>query len=248
MIKMTLNFLIIFACWLICSSAIFTAIYYDSGSSNDSYRSFSVTVTTLFSASLAVYDDKFTILEPLGSILLSIYVVISAVMLINLLIALLTEAYSEISKHANSRHRATLINYRHRWAWDDCNSYLIFLPPPLNILSLLLIPFSMLFNKRIMVQINTRFCKTMFFIVYVMPMIIVFTLINLVLLVLAWFKGFFTINSLLLKKQPFINFALWLLFGVFILIWVILKDVYNIIYISIESMASEKNKKGKSYR
>ena len=30
MIKMTLNFLIIFACWLICCSGIFTAIWYDS--------------------------------------------------------------------------------------------------------------------------------------------------------------------------------------------------------------------------
>lgn len=98
MIRMTLNFLIIFACWLICSAAIFTAIYYDSDSSNGSYKSFSVTVTTLFSASLAVYDDEFTILEPLGSIMLSIYVIISAVMLINLLIALLTEAFSAISK------------------------------------------------------------------------------------------------------------------------------------------------------
>ena len=93
MIKMTLNFLIIFACWLICCSAIFTAIYYDSDSSDSNYRSFSVTITTLFSATLAVYDDNFTILEPLGSILMSVFVVISAVMLINLLIALLTEAY-----------------------------------------------------------------------------------------------------------------------------------------------------------
>ena len=52
MIKMTLNFLIIFACWLVCCAAIFTAIYYDS---NQQYKSFSVSLTTLFSASLTVY-------------------------------------------------------------------------------------------------------------------------------------------------------------------------------------------------
>ena len=133
MIKMTLNFLIIFACWLICCSAIFTAIYYDSDSSGGSYKSFSITITTLFSATLAVYDDQFTILEPLGSILMSTFVIISGVMLINLLIALLTEAFAHISRQADSRHRSILITYRHRWGWSSTHSFLIFVPPPLNV-------------------------------------------------------------------------------------------------------------------
>jgi len=87
---MTLNFLIIFACWLVCCAAIFTAIFYDT---NEYYESFSVSLTSLFSASLSVYSNNFVKLEPLGSIMLSIFVIISAVMLINLLIALLTEAF-----------------------------------------------------------------------------------------------------------------------------------------------------------
>lgn len=217
MIRMTLNFLIIFACWLICSSAIFTAIYYDSGSSLDSYKSFAVTVTTLFSAALAVYDDNFTILEPLGSILLSIYVVISAVMLINLLIALLTEAFSAISKQADSRHRAILINYRHRWAWNDYHSYLIFAPPPLNVLSFFILPFGLFLSEKHLTRINKGFCKTIFFFVYVLPMIMVFIIFNQLLLIFAWLKGFYTIRSVIFKRRPVINLLLWPLFGIFIL-------------------------------
>ena len=139
MVKMTLNFLVIFACWLVCCAAIFTSIYYDDPES--SYSSFSLSLITLFSASLSVYSNNFGKYEPLGSILLSIFVVISAVMLINLLIALLTEAFSDLSKQADSRHRATLILYRHRWAWDKRFSFLIFVPPPMSCLSYFLLPF-----------------------------------------------------------------------------------------------------------
>ncbi len=100
MIKMTLNFLIIFACWLICCSAIFTAIWYDSPldeNGENSYSSFSITFTTLFSASLAAYGNDFTKNVLLGNVMLSIFVIVSAVMLINLLVALLTEAFTAIS-------------------------------------------------------------------------------------------------------------------------------------------------------
>ena len=80
--------------------------------------------------------------------MLSIYVEISAVMLINLMIALLTEAFSEISKQADSRHRSILISYRHRWAWDNHHSYLIFTPPTINALSLALVPFTLFMTDK----------------------------------------------------------------------------------------------------
>ncbi|CDW91749.1 transient receptor potential channel [Stylonychia lemnae] len=246
MIKMTLNFLIIFACWLICCSAIFTAIYYDSDSSDGNYRSFAVTVTTLFSATLAVYDDNFTILEPLGSILMSMFVVISAVMLINLLIALLTEAYQNISRNADSRHRAILINYRHRWSWNDYHSYLIFAPPPLNAFALLILPFGLFLSDKPLKRMNNAFCKIVFILIYVLPMVIVFFAYNEILFILAWLKGFYSVQSLLYKKKPAYNALLWLLFGIFILQWVIIKDMYYILAISFES-AKPKSKQQQKY-
>ena len=239
MIKMTLNFLIIFACWLVLSSAVFTAIYYDS---NDEYRSFSVTLTTLFSASLAVYDNGFSKLEPLGSIMISIYVVISAVMLINLLIALLTEAFSEISKQANSRHRAILISYRHRWAWNPCHSYLIFTPPPINSFAFLLVPFGIVLSDKYMVTINNIYCKLMFIIIYALPMILVFIVCNILLVPFAWIKGFASIRNIVFHRKIFSNLMLWTFTGVFILIIVIFKDVYNIAMIALESIALQNRK------
>lgn len=62
----------------------------------ENYSSFTMSITTLFAAALTVYEDDFTTMEPLGSILLSIYVIVSAIMLVNLLIALLAEAFSDL--------------------------------------------------------------------------------------------------------------------------------------------------------
>lgn len=45
-------------------------------------------------------------------ILLSIFVIVSNIVLVNLLIALLSEAFYNVSKEADSRHRAILIGYR----------------------------------------------------------------------------------------------------------------------------------------
>lgn len=69
------------------------------------------------------------------------------------------------------------------------------------------------------------YCKTMFFLVYVIPMLLVFLLFNVLVLPLAWLKGFLTLNSLLLKDRPLSNLGLWTFLGVFVLLYVIMKDL-----------------------
>jgi len=241
MIKMTLNFLIIFACWLVCCAAIFTAIYYDT---NEQYQSFSVSLTTLFSASLTVYTNDFKKLEPLGSIMLSVFVVISAVMLINLLIALLTEAFSDLSKQADSRHRSILIKYRHRWAWDEKQSYLIFVPPPLNVLAFLILPFTLCLGEQAFRALNKVYCKVMFLLIYSVPMAAAFIVYNSLIMPLAWFKGFYVLKYLLISNRPFANFILWLLFGFPILIFVIFKDTVYIFKTVLKSLKERPAKQG----
>ena len=237
MIKMTLNFLIIFACWLICCAAIFTAIFH---SESDNYENFTVSLTSLFAASLTVYNNDFGNLSVLGSIMISIFVIISAVMLINLLIALLTEAFSDLSKQADSRHRAILIKYRHRWEWDDFASYLIFAPPPINCISFLLVPFHVVLSKNFMSKLNSCYCKFIFFIIYLIPMLVVFLILNIIFIPLAYLKGFTKLKDLIVMKSPFVNFLIWFFFGLPILMLVTINDLVHVFLISVESLEMTK--------
>ena len=71
-----------------------------------------MTFTSLFAASLTVYDTQlFENNKWLGMILLSLFVIVSNIVLVNLLIAILSEAFNKVSKEADSRHRAILIGY-----------------------------------------------------------------------------------------------------------------------------------------
>lgn len=143
-----MSFLAIFFCWLICMSAVFTSIWYND-SDKDLYSNFPMTITNLFAASLTVYDTQlFENNKLIGIILLSLFVIVSNIVLVNLLIALLSEAFYNVSKEADSRHRAILIGYRNRWRWSDEFGFLIFVPPPANIISLIALPFLMVLNKR----------------------------------------------------------------------------------------------------
>lgn len=108
-----------------------------------------MSITSLFAASLTVYDtQKFENNKAIGMILLSIFVIVSNIVLVNLLIALLSEAFYNVSKEADSRHRAILIGYRNRWRWSDEFGFLIFVPPPINIVCFVALPFLMVLNKR----------------------------------------------------------------------------------------------------
>jgi hypothetical protein len=73
-------------------------------------------VRSLFSAALANFDlaafDEHLVL---GGLLLGIYLLMAHVMLLNLLIALLANVYSDLILRVDSEHRAVVIAYYNRW-------------------------------------------------------------------------------------------------------------------------------------
>ena len=83
-------------------SAVFTSIWYED-SEEGLYSTFPMSITSLFAASLTVYDtQKFENNKTIGIILLSIFVIVGNIILVNLLIALLSEAFYNVSKEADS--------------------------------------------------------------------------------------------------------------------------------------------------
>ena len=72
-------------------------------------------------------------------------------------------------------------------------------------------------------------------------MLITFVIYNMIILPLAWFKGFYVIRSLILPKRFFLNMGIWLLFGAFIILAVIMKDTWNVLKVMLGSLRNRKN-------
>lgn len=116
MMKEVVNFFLIFMVFLLCSAAIFTALF---TSANEGYVDFETSIRTLFSSALANFDlTTFTDYLALGAFILAIYLLIGNVMLLNLLIAILSNVYAEINVRVDSEHRAVVVSYYNRWYWN----------------------------------------------------------------------------------------------------------------------------------
>mmetsp|Transcript_20789 Transcript_20789/g.3363 ORF Transcript_20789/g.3363 Transcript_20789/m.3363 type:complete len:150 (+) Transcript_20789:71-520(+) len=139
-----MTFLILFFCLLICSAAVFTSLFNESG---PSYVDFATSCRTLYAAALGNFNfESFTDNLALGGIMLGAYLLIANVLLLNLLIALLANIYSDVILKVDSEHRSVVIAYHDRWFWDDDYGFLIFLPSPLTYIVLALSPL-VLFTK-----------------------------------------------------------------------------------------------------
>lgn len=129
----------IFICLAIASTAIFTAILSGSGTKFEDFQS---SGRTLFQAALAAFDlNAFTDNIAYGGFLLSVFLFVSNVMFLNLLIAMLSNVYSELIVKVDSEHRSVVISYFNRFNWDKKYGFLIFLPSPLSYITLLATPF-----------------------------------------------------------------------------------------------------------
>ena len=94
-------------------------------------------VFTLFSAAMGNFEfDELALASPVfGPVLMTIYLFIALVMLLNLLIAILSDVYAEVQTQAlreiNFAKTKALSDHRIFWDMEETN---IALPPPLNLL------------------------------------------------------------------------------------------------------------------
>ena len=139
------KYLLIYLIIMICAATIYTTIFYKA---SKQYRLYSVTFTTLFQGYLnnsKVFD--FDYYNMFGAILCITFVTCGGLILVNMLIALLSNEYTQLSKVVDAAHRSVLITYFKRYKWDKNYGYLIFLTTPLNILNFFIIPINILFRE-----------------------------------------------------------------------------------------------------
>lgn len=139
------KYLLIYLILMICAATLYTTLFYRA---SPMYESYSVTFTTLFQGYLNnsnVFDFKYY--EIFGAICCIAFVTVGGLILVNMLIALLSNEYTRLSKVVDAAHRSVLINYFKRYKWDKNYGYLILLTTPLNIINFFILPINLLFRE-----------------------------------------------------------------------------------------------------
>jgi hypothetical protein len=220
--------LVIYGVYVTCCSAIFTAIFHGYSSQ---FQDFSTTIVTLIGAFMNNFDtENFNnpISRTFGSISIIIYVCISGVLLINLLIALLSNVYENYCVLVDASHRSVLISFYRKYRWDEKNGYLIFLTTPLNVINLFILPFSFFFKDK--KKFNEYVCKFNYCIFYFPLIFVVFISCSIFFLPFCYLKGivFVTGNLINLKISKFFKIAKiikWIIFGNFFLFYIYIRDI-----------------------
>ena len=260
MIGETLNFFIILLALFICASGVFTACFYES---NPLFVSFDISLRTVFSDAMGGFDlTKFTNHLALGASFEAVYLMISNVVLLNLLIAIISNVYETLVEWVDSEHRNVIISYTEKYRWDENLGFLIYLPSPFAPFVLLITPL-VLFSKE-QAKWNRRLCR-LFFVFYAAGLLALFVGIGLFYSLPLYFKGF-VIYSMMRAQgkaelgpedtvqiesknlrprvgQILLRATLWAFIGLPLIIWAIMRDSFDylrILYQKVE--VDEENK------
>lgn len=245
----TAKYLIVYALYITGFAGIFTAIFYRD---SEQFSSFSLSFTTLFGGfinNLNAFD--FLDYHVFGPIMLFIYVTLSGIMLINLLIASLSNVYKTLNLVVEASHRSVLISYYRRYKWDSNYGFMIFLTTPLNIINILVIPIFLVLSKKFSVEkLNNKICKVYYIIFYFPIMFLLSLILNIFLMPICYIKGiieattheFYSRDSLPLKICSIFK---WIAFGPIFIVMIYLRDHLNMvknIFNKVEIPSSEKTR------
>lgn len=223
-----IRYIIIIAMFLALCAGVFTSLF---NRYSEQFVDFSTSVVILFGGFLNDFDatnfeEGYTYF---GSVLVMIYVCISAVLFVNLLIAVLSNVYENMAKVVDASYRAIIIQYYGKFKWDQEFGYLVFLTPPFNIVN---IP-CWLINAMCCVNQKTfnKYMTRVLYLIFYFPFIIGFFIFHtLIIIPFAYIKG----NIIMFKYQqslkivvPFkiLNIFKWLFGGIFFLIYIFFRDI-----------------------
>lgn len=148
MTVLLLKYILIIVLFLACCAAIFTSLFFNY---SDQFKDFSTSVMTLFGGFVGNFNPN-GFQNPnyklFGSIMVIAYICIAGVLLINLIIALLSNVYEKLSLLVDASHRAVLVTLYKKYKWDDNYGYMIFLTTPLNVINFITLPFAVCCGKK----------------------------------------------------------------------------------------------------
>lgn len=141
-----LRFLGIFAIILLIFSVAANLLFYQS----PNFHNLQTTILTLMSAALGSVDFyAFERRELAGAIFLAVWIVVAAILIMNVLIAVLSSRYEQLSPQADADYVSLLLTFIDGAAFTDDYGGLVVASTPANVMT---IPFSLLY----MLPINKR--------------------------------------------------------------------------------------------
>jgi hypothetical protein len=231
--------LVIYALYITCCAAIFTAIFHAHAKQ---FTDFSSTIISLFGSFVNNFDaNGFDDIKEnksefeyfwFGAIMIIAYNSVSAVLMINLLIAILSDVYESMALLVDASHRGVLISYFRKYKWDEKYGYLIFLTTPLSIINFIFLPFSLCFKDK---KLFNRYCCMICYGAFYFPFIFsIYTIYSMVLIPFCYIKGitFMIKHQMSLKYNRIlktINVLKWILSGGFYLLYIYFRDLFYVL-------------------
>ena len=247
MAVLLIKYILVIVAFLACAASIFAILF---NKYSYLFVDLSTSVITLFGGFL----NKFELLEfessrrYFGSILFIFYVCIAGVLLVNLLIAIISSVYEQMSTVVDSSHRAILIQYYNTYKWDERFGYLIFLSSPFNIvnfITMIIETFCIKNDKK--KQFNEKITK-LYYLIFYFPIVFgVFLIYTVFLIPLCYFKGIifmikYQVSLKILWIKKLRNIFGWIICGIFFLFYLYFRDVLYVIlymYRKVESKTTE---------
>lgn len=101
---------------------------------------------TLFASSLggfnySIFDDMQDLSPTVGYVFLTIFLIFTMIMLMNFLIAILSNTYTVFNDVKNALYLRKVLYLRQRYNYDRYYSAMIYATPPLNLISFFMMPF-----------------------------------------------------------------------------------------------------------
>lgn len=141
MIVDIISFLILYICIFFIFVGISTLLFYEL----DEYEDVKEASKTLFGSSLGnfeytVYDPLNNISPDVGYIFITVFLIFTMIMLLNFLIAILSNTYSVLNDVKNGLYLRKVLYLRQRYNYDRYYSAIIYATPPLNLVAFILMP------------------------------------------------------------------------------------------------------------
>jgi len=150
------------------------------------YSTFLGSLRSLIATSLGTFDFKD--MNDAESIIQVVFLYSSNVIMINLLIAILTKTYSDITKRSSVEYALIMYeNYRVK-KLDKDYSVLIAFPPPLTGLSVIFMPL-LIFKRFDLNALTMKFGYTLILAAF----FVVFFIVNILIVPFTWFKMIFSL-------------------------------------------------------
>ena len=155
-------FFMIVACITFLFAQIFCLFFQHT---NPDFDLFYDSFLALFNTAYGQVYFNFTDLDIFGEILMILFSTLSNIILFNLIVAIVNNLFNNLEEQADAENRALLVLTHERIKWDERYGLLIFLPSPLNIFSLLFIPWLFFISDYKKIKANQIFSKICFFFV-----------------------------------------------------------------------------------